>query len=1159
MTTFTPAYRLTVYAPRSEDAAEATVIAPIGGAAHADDFQVTTLEGVAGWQPYLGLPEGRRGRLDLKTRRLDQGQLTVRVLDARTGTTNASRWASAFLGDSAGRPRLLGCLVLLEESTDGGTTWADHFTGRIARVALYDDLWLELQLRDTTSELNYEVFATRPAASVGYAVDPSVLPLGVTAAYGSLPAITRMGGTWGTSGVLRTITLATGTTGFSRADNLITRALVPGSIPTGGRDNVPVQPGLRVRFTAGSTANKEAELVAVEAKGGSSIGPNFKVSKLYVKVVDASDPYYVALPNSGDTANAATLSFEVRQVTPPSSGATTPRIILADVHPVTVWKDLLDGKFSRLSAAGAVTRTFPYDTSAFATLIADTSFPLARFVIEQADTLQPWVEKNILLPYGLGMYVDASGQVVPLDLRPPQSSPSSASITDADLVADEALAWEVTREDAVNVIRVKTQTDYPVNVAALYLGDAIPDFNTALFVSAETEWVYPNLGNADLGERTLTIPAAGLRDFAGETLTAGSATQTRAEWVRSQVDAIQLFFQAPYGAGPMYVTLPCRRTANTDVQVGGWIVADCDKLPDPGTNLRGGARLLRCVERTEQGVRRLLRCVDAGPGTIATVPTVATPAQEASNTNHGITVAVTLNASSEAATLWVNATSTSTGSVPGATDAGWRLVTPVGQTSPLITATGTVTVRNLPSNRRIWVRVRTETGSTKKLPSAYAFPAGTGYVATAAYTAPSGLASSTRTTKSATLSWTVGSASLRTVVRRVGAASAVAADAATPVDYVILPAGTTRYDLVGLDTGGPWWHCDVYHVDDFGGATAVNNLAAFEATGTAATAPDPAAVLVTRSFATSPTPPPASGGLFPAGRTGVDLLLVPAPTGLGLNIELSRAPDSGGSPGTYAVLATVPGADISARGFWYRDDLPLDGSTIYWYKGRHTGDGVSASGYTADVSAQAGWLPIIVYGGDNGEAILGQTETIYLPHSAFTPTSSSTAWTATSGYIRCGTAGVQADMQAPIVLPAGVDITAMRCRVMTVNVGDKADLVLYRVDSTPTLTSVASITPGASASWQDLSTTFSETTAGDNYLLYLSLLGASTAADGRLTSVEIDYVRNSYRQGGAGGTGGGGGGGGGGLTDGDYGDVVVSGTGTVMTVNKMSALIAAGV
>lgn len=1158
MTAYDPAYRLTVYSPRSVDSTEATIMTPIGGAAHSDSFKVTTLPGVAGWQPYLDLPEGRRGRVDLKSRRIDQGQMSVRILDTRTGTTNASRWVTAFLGDSAGRPRLLGCKVLLEESTDGGTTWANYFTGRINRVALVEDLWLELQVRDPSSELNYEVFGTRPAASVSYAVEPSVLPLGVPTAYGLLPAVTRMGGTWGTSGVLRTITLATGATGFSRADNLVTRALVPGSIPTGGADKVPVQPGLRVRFTAGSTANKEAELVAIEAKGGSSIGPNFKVSKLYVKVTDTSDPYYVALPNSGDTANAATLSFEVRQVNPPTGGAVTPRIILADVHPVTVWKDLLDGNFSRLSASGAVTRTFPYDSSAFTTLIADTSFPLCRFVVDRPAKLQEWVEANLLQPFGLGMYLDASGQVVPLDLRPPQSTPSSTTITDADLHTNDPLAWEVDREEAITVVRVKTQTDYPVNVGALYLGDPIPEFNTALFTSAETEFIYPTFGNSDLGERTLTITAAGLRDFAGETVTAGSAVQSRAQWVRSQADAIQLFFQAPYAAGPMFVTLPCRRTANTDVQPGAWVVADCDKLPDPGSNLRGGNRLLRVVERTDSGLLRSLRCVDAGPGTIATAPTVGTPAQEASNTYEGITVTVTLNASSEAATLWVNATSTSTGSVPSATDAGWRLVTPVGQTSPLITATGSVTVRGLPSNRRIWVRVRTETGSTKKLPSAYAFPAGTGYVATAAYTAPSGLASATVTTKSATLTWTVGESSLRTVVRTVGGASSGAADAATPVALTVLPPGTARYDLVGLDTGGPWWHCDVYHIDPYGGSTSVNNLAAFQATGTAATAPTPAAVLVTRSFATSPTPPPASGGLIPAGRTGVDLLLVPAPTGLGLDIELSRAPDSGGSPGTYAVLATVPGADISARGFWYRDDLPLDGTTTYWYKARHTGNGVSASGYTTAVSAKAGWLPIIAYGGDNGEPILGQTETIVLPHSAFAPTSSATGWTATAGYIRCSTAGIQADMQAPIVLPPGVEITGMRCRVLTVNVGDKADLILYRVDTTPALTSVGSITPGASASWQDLSTTFSEVTTGNNYLLSLNLLGVSTAADGRLTSVEIDYVRNSYRQGGAGGTGGGGGGGGG-LTDGDYGDVVVSGTGTVMTVNKMSALIAAGV
>lgn len=1117
MTAYDPAYRLTVYAPRSQDATEATIIAPIGGAAHSDGFKVATMSGVAGFQPYLDLPTGRRGRLDLKTRRTDQGQIAVRVLDKRIGTANDQRWGTAFLGDSAGRPRLLGCKTLLEESTDGGTTWANYFTGRINSVRLDDDLWLELQLRDMSSELNYEVFGTRPASTISYAIEPLISPVGVPSAYGLLPVASRYAATWGTAGVLRTITLATGATGFSRADNIITRALVPGSIPPGGKDNVPVQPGLRVRFTAGSTANKEAELVAVQAKGGSSIAPNFKVATFYVKAVSStSDPYYVALPNSGDTADAATLTCEVRQAAPPTTETSTPRIILADVHPVTVWRDLLDGEFSRLSAAGAVTRSFPYDTSAFTTLIADTSFPLCRFVIDRPAKLQDWVEEHILRPFGLGMYLNASGQVVPLDLRPPQSTPSSSTITDADLVTETRLAWEIDREEAITVLRVKTQTDYPLNVAALYLGDPIPDFSAALFTSAETEWVYPSFGNSDLGERTETIPAAGLRDFAGEMVTAGSAVQSRTEWVRSQADAVQLFFQAPYASGPMYVTLPCRRTANTDIQPGGWIVCQATKLPDPGSNERGGDRLLRCIERTENGLTRTLRCVDAGPGTIATAPTVATPAQEASNTKHGITVTVTLNASSEAATLWINATDTSTGSVPSATDAGWRLVTPVGQTSPLITATGSVTVRNLPSNRRIWVRVRTETGSTKKLPSGYAFPAGTGYVATAAGTAPSGLAAGTVTTKSAIETWTVGETGWRTMLRRFGAASQAAADAGTPVAHALLPAGTARYDLVGLDSGGPWWHTDVYHLDDYGGTTSVNNLAAFQATGTAATAPDPAGIVVVRDFTTSPTPPPTSGGAVPVGNTGVDLLLVPAPTGLGLNLELSRAPDSGGSPGSYAVLATIPGADISARGFRYQDALALNGSTTYWYKMRHTGDGVSASGYTTDVSAVAGWLPVIVFGSDAGESILGKTETRRYPAIDFQSASTSDAFLRGVALVP-ETTGTTFVANFGIPLEPGVTITGFRARMHRQGASDVATAKLVTYDESGSSTDGNTLTASTGAGYN------TQTDPGGGVLpitldgtitvnARFDLKGNTVTTDAGALWVEVDFTRNSYRQ-----------------------------------------------
>lgn len=111
-----------------------TPLVPRAGAPHADSFQVTTQEGVAGWQPYLMRPRGRRTGFDPLTRHTEVGEVTFAVLDAKVGGSNTSRWASAFVGDTANRVPFRGLRVKLERSTDGGSTWNNYFTGKIRRT-----------------------------------------------------------------------------------------------------------------------------------------------------------------------------------------------------------------------------------------------------------------------------------------------------------------------------------------------------------------------------------------------------------------------------------------------------------------------------------------------------------------------------------------------------------------------------------------------------------------------------------------------------------------------------------------------------------------------------------------------------------------------------------------------------------------------------------------------------------------------------------------------------------------------------------------------------------------------------------------------------------------------------------------------------------------
>ena len=119
-----PAYRATIY-----ELTGGVPLTPVSG--HSDNFRVATIAGVSGYQPYLELPKGRRGRIDFLDRVVETGELTLRVLDKDAQT---SGWVTAFAGDSNGLERFGGKMVFVEESTDGGGSWSPFFTGRVHSV-----------------------------------------------------------------------------------------------------------------------------------------------------------------------------------------------------------------------------------------------------------------------------------------------------------------------------------------------------------------------------------------------------------------------------------------------------------------------------------------------------------------------------------------------------------------------------------------------------------------------------------------------------------------------------------------------------------------------------------------------------------------------------------------------------------------------------------------------------------------------------------------------------------------------------------------------------------------------------------------------------------------------------------------------------------------
>jgi hypothetical protein len=1123
MTTWTPEYRARVYAPRSVDPTEATVLTPAAGAPHSDPFQVATIRGLAGYQPYLKLAPGRRGRFDPLTAKLEQGSLTLLFLDARltAGGANAARWLSAFTGAADGRPQLLGCLVRVEWRPQGTGSWLAYWTGRIKRQILDGLLLVGVELGDMSVDLDAEIAVERPSTAATGVVAPSLLPFGVTAPYGTLPAYNgkhpgRLGGTVKSRGATRYIELDAASRG--RADNVLSRRLVDRSRETlgvlglvsTGRGRFAA--GLRLRFSASTPSIAEKEAVPVAFRYTTIDGPAFAL-EIDLAEVPTADPWYQAL-TTGAVPDGTVVTFDVREAANP--------VVLVQASYVQLLADILDGYYWPLLPGGGVAVSVPRESASFTALLADPSVPVGRFPITRTPA-NKWIEENLLQPGQLGLRFNESGEAVVFSTRLPTSLAGLPVITDTDL-RRPAVRWVADSTEVITELEVKGYEEYPIPLPRVQRRDEeFPDLPVGLLAEAEGSSPFPQFGGThtrNFKPRRHVIQALGLRAMPGETTTGIS----RSDWIRAEQARIGEALRASHALGVQTLGLACRRTSVTEgLYAGMWALLDVSTgPPNAATNQRGGARLVLVTERNEDGLGIDFEVMDAGPGVLATAPTIGTPAQEAGNTRYGWTAAITL-AGGVPALVWVNYTDPSVAVRPAPDDAGWHLAFPIANSGTIdarVKTSATHTFRNGVPGKRAWPRIQTvggDAGGTAKLPSAFAYPSGTGYVDLAALPAPSSVAVSAVTARSARVSWATGTALEPVVVLLGQAASESGADASVPaVVSPLLPPGSTYYDLDGLHLAGPWYRVQVAHVDAHGnlGPVAGTSPTSFEATGTAAQAPTPASLRVLRQGTTGTGPgqglPPLLASFF-----GIELLLTPGPASVGYHAEIYRAPDSGGTPGTWVHVDTIPAENLQGRSRIWRDALPQDGA-VRWYKYRLTGPGVSDSADSPVVSAIPGWLPPIALNTEAGEAVLGDTETLVIPAAAFVPESETEDYALLGAYLSPGGVNAALIAYAPVVLPAGVMITAVRMRAYRNDTGDIVQLTLRSaVDGT---------TSGLSATIDHTGTGWN--TDGDSGLshvvasgeqVYLDLLmnanvGSAVPTEVRLAYAEVDYVRNSYRQ-----------------------------------------------
>lgn len=961
-----PVYRLTVFQPRSYgDHSETVPLTPAAGAPHSDAFVVTSMQGIAGAKPYLDLPSSRGGTIDAQNKKTTISTLTVKLLDARVtpGGGNAARWVTAFLGDGSGGNMLLGRLAKVEQSVNGGVTFAPYFTGRISGPTLQGKLWIQLALKDVADDLALDVFVGAPAAAVSsYAALAQIAPIGllqpVRAAASGVSSGTGYAGLPLTT-PLRAKTNAPNGAAFTfDVDHSVgdpyrtnvTQALLAASDKALARayDNT----------AAGKATPRPVVMIAVAGSGvyhaydlelvPLNVGNPKKGSTQYWKTsIEGVQARQQAVSGSQPPPAAGT-SIDFYIVDSAAEPTASVPLLIDDVNPVTYAQHLCAGYFGRLDASGAPFRSVPFNANG----VDGTKVPPYRTIVRKASKLNVELEA-LCQQYHWAYYVDAAGAVTLVDLHRSSLTSAAVTLTDADLESTTStLGWQQDRESAVTSFFASYYPERRMSAGALPKpfdkvtspGD-LPDVPTVFIeelasVAALTAEIGPR--SADMKPQTLQIDAKGFRyltdgSSTSEHLPAGSnnPASLRADVIRGYLIAYSDEITGPFGLGPSYIDIVCRRgSANINDPVTGAPVATPGKyasltftaLPDPLTNQRGGPRLGLIISRTDNGPRVKLRLLDAGANSVAVAPTLGMPTLASGV----ITLPVTLNAAGEPVRVQYAVTAQSVAVEPSADDPAWV-------PGPFIVASGNATIGNLPGSGRVWLRARSQSGAGAgfKLPSAWVSPASP-YVDLLILAPPASLTVTGATVDDLLAAWVNGDSTLGVEIFLVDGAVLVPSDATLLAS--ILPAGTTRHTLPAL-TGGATYTVGVRARDTSGGVSALVT-ATFVATTAVRTLDSPSDP---NGFSGSQDPSYGLPRLDDLYGLAVAATEFPGFTEFQEAVETAQYSGEYGSPVTVAKVANV-------QGDWTLFDrvAPNDGLTRQ-LSARTVRDGADPSDYTAPV------------------------------------------------------------------------------------------------------------------------------------------------------------------------------------------------------------------
>jgi hypothetical protein len=899
----------------------------------ADALVVTSVR--TGTNPYIsGVPQGDGQEVDILTGAVRTGAYVVEVADVVTGSdgTGTLRLVTQLLTDAGGRQQLLSRRTFVEVSEDGGATFPTAWmAGYLTNLRQVDAITYAFTVSDTRRvEQNHRAFTwginpqdTAKSEQVLFPQrgcllgGPIINGFGPTPDSGGIECVivaeesaiftaggnrilavqwlassdigptyqrTRSFGEYATYANKVLAPFAVATTPMFYADPLFAPLTVSGP-------NVAQFwfPDLRVYLTDGVVTwvgtlrafFPWSYSVSAGTLGGTTL-PSGQWPYFYV-ILDASQP---SIPSVPPVMRARVVHRDVSEASP----------LYFDLHPVDVVTRLYESV------------NIPYDTTA-ADAVRDAIGPDVRLAcrITEPIKMADFLRESVFGPFGFSARTDGAGdQVLFLTRRLGTGTPPLTIGTD-DLQGDDIPAgYDLDESTVCTAVRFTHRT----------LSKAVtsPDSNEVPppdgIVEAEHSIVAESGDTSTFSTREVAYKIPGM-------------VRHKDAW-QSDMSALiagvnQEIFDR-FGRGAPTYDLPVLATsAAAAAQVGEEVLVDAAHVPN--TNYRigestMGERVAQVVRRDETPLGPVFKLVDSGPlNQLATAPTItiAAPFLNARTlASFTITNAATINAipagveveyatgSSTPTTNGVLFTRYESGAVP----------------------TGAVLLPAFVPASRVWVRARSVGPEVR--PSSWSSWAN---VTLDAWTPPSGLTVGTTSATAVRLSWTVGNPTDMVDVYLYEGGSA-------PSDWqpwrvVTLPPDSTTTSIRGLKASTNY-QVAVGHRDPGTGASSALDTDSFTTTGsTSDVAPRVAYMEALPIVEDAQYPSGVALGLW-AGNEALD-------------IEIQRAPDSAGSPGTWATIATVPGSTAV-----FVDPLPSNGAT-FWYRSRHVGGGFTASAWQSDL------------------------------------------------------------------------------------------------------------------------------------------------------------------------------------------------------------------